>query len=223
MPDITIVCRECGREHKVSEYANVAALKCAGCKAPLELPKKDAPERGISVAQPKPKAPEKMPNAPKVVQAVQKAQTDTVATSSVHDKEVELTKPPWWHAVLAFTAVAGLFGYFLMNFQQYQDYLQYYLWARNILFAGSTILVLVIAYQDSIGFGAACVVFPPFMLWYAWTRLESFFLRGLFLGIIAVLAAEVYYLPEHAIATHVQHVLGEVVTKVDHLIKHAAD
>jgi hypothetical protein len=223
MPDITIVCRECGREHKVSEYAKVESLKCAGCKAPLQLPQKEAPPRGISVAQPKPKAPETMPDAPKAVQAVHKAQGDTVATSSVHDKEVELTKPPWWHAVVCFALVAGLGGYFLTHVNQYQNYLQYYVWARNILFLGTILLVLVIAYHDSMWFTAVSIVFPPYMLWYAWTRLESFALKGLFFGIIAVLVAEVYYLRDYAIATHVQQFLGEVVVTVDDLIERAAE
>lgn len=217
MPDITIVCRECGREHKISEYAKIEKLNCAGCNAPLEMPGRKAPERSITVAQPKPKVPEKMPDAPKVVQS------DTVATSSVHDIEVEITRPPWWQAVLCFAAVAGILGYYLMHWQQYEGYLQYYIWARNILGLGTTILIMVIAYHDAIGHGAVCLVFPPYMLWYAWTRLESYALRGLFFGVVAVLFAEIYYMPEYAVAIHLQEFLGGVVSTVDGLIERAAD
>ena len=220
MPDITVVCRQCGREHKISEYAKIETLNCAECKAPLELPPKTAVRSGISVAPPKPKAPEKTTDA---LRAIKKAQSDTVSTSSVHDKEVELSKPPLWQAILGFAAVAGVLGYFLMHWQEYQGYLQYYIWARNILFLGSSLLLLVIAYHDAIGHGAVCVVFPPYMLWYAWTRLESYALRGVFFGIIAVLFAEIYYLPEYAIYTHVQHFLGELIQTVDGLIERAAE
>ena len=164
-----------------------------------------------------------MPDAPKAVQAVHKAQLDTVATSSVHDKEVELSKPPLWQAILGFLLVAGTMGYFLMHVDQYRGYLQYYIWGRNIVFLGTSLLIIIIAYHDSIGHGAVALLFPPYMLWYAWTRLESYLLKGLFYGIVAVLIAEVYYLREDAIATHVQHFASEFVTTVDGLIERAAE
>ena len=219
MPDIKVVCRECGREHKISEYAKIENLNCAECKAPLVLPKQVSAEASITVAQPK--VPQ--PHAPNPPPAVHQVQVDTVSTASVHDKEVEITKTPWWQAILGFAAVAGLMGYFLMHWQQYEGYLQYYIWGRNIIFLGTSLLILVIAYHDSIGFGAVCIVFPPFMVWYAWTRLESHLLRGVFFGIVAVLVAEVYYLPEYAIALHVQHFLGELVVTIDGLIERAAE
>jgi hypothetical protein len=218
MPDITIVCKECGREHKISEYAKIEKMNCAGCSQPLEMPRKAAAQAGISVRQGPPKVPDKMPDAPKVV-----VESDTVSTSKVHDKEVELSKPPLWQAVVCFGAVAGIMGYFLMHWQQYQGYLQYYLWARNILALGTIVLILVIAYHDAIGHGAVCLVFPPYMLWYAWTRLESYALRGLFFGIIAVLAAEVYYMPEYSVGLKIQEIAGNLVTTVDGLIERAAE
>ena len=229
MPDILIQCPECSREYKVSEYATVDNMKCVTCGAGLSRPSAGydsglAPLRLKGAGRP-PKLAGVVPALPDVPDALAIAGGPVVYAApmvNVHHTEEVQDARRWVAYVVALFVLGALVGFQYYS-KQLESYLTYYIWARNGLAIGSYGLVVLLAFQDHFGPGLVCLFIPPYALFYTATSIESGILRGVFYGMMLVMVAEVYFLPDHSALLAVAELVNALIRDVDGLILKASE
>ena len=227
MADITIKCGKCGRDNTVSEYASVGAVSCASCGQTLELPsgkkaqnrlqmrKLERDDGGVLGA-----------GDPKNTQS--KVAKGTVPVSGVLDdvhKTRQKTKTPlavWgWLLFLAFSGLLVGIEYFVTQVDQ--SFMQWYLMGRLGVWGFITLLVVIVAWEDSSGQGLMCIFVPFYIIYYAFIRVEYYWLRGLFLAVVVGMCAELYYLPKDAAFTRAQLSFNKFIVAVETQMDRASD
>ena len=227
MADILIQCIECSREYHVSEYASGTDLTCGTCGAELILPGRESNTGGLKLR----------PNSetqsfafhppthgiPAPADGPATRSASYAGTEIIHDHEVVLNHPRHWVSwIIAAITIAAFVG-FQYRAGDLSQYMDHYLWSRNVFALFTYLMVVVVAFQDNLGPGALCLLVPPYMLYYTLSSIESSVLRGLFHGALVVLVVEMILIPEHSVIIGVGDALGGVIQDVDGLIKSASD
>ena len=217
MPDITVTCPDCGREYQISEYATIEGLACHTCGASLSRPHMEA-QQGLQLRK---ETPYTVPAAAAPADAGGPV-VHPAPVVAVHHEEVVKESPKWlpWFVLLV---VAGIFIGFQYKAEQFGTYTVYYTWGRNILTLLAYASVVLVAFQDSLGPGALCLLLPPYMLVYAGSSVESGVLRGLLFGITLTLVAETFLFPEQSLFVAMGGNMSELIDTVDGLIVKASD
>jgi hypothetical protein len=125
-----------------------------------------------------------------------------------------------WLAFLVFTA---FMVWFQSTLQHDSGLLTTYNWVRGISFGLIYLLVVVVAFEDHLWQGLLVLVFPPYCLYYALIRLDTYLLRNLFLAMVVSTVAEMHFIPEHALITHAQNGVNEFIRTVEGMIQSAGD
>jgi hypothetical protein len=225
MPDIIIPCRECGREHKISEYAIRQDMSCLTCGAELSKPSQ-APAMGLRLATasgpavPPPLRKGERPTLPQHVAA--SPGESTVPTIQTRPEVPESKESPHWLWLLVALTVGGLLVGFQYKADAWSEYLMMYEWTRTGVVSLAYLLVLLIAFQDGPGPGLLCLVIPPYSVIYAMTSVESRLLQGVFFGALVGLFAEVYFLPDHSILLAAMQEFEQVVAWGDSMLSAAS-
>jgi len=144
-------------------------------------------------------------------------------TSIIHDHEVILNHPRHWVSWFIAAVVAAAFIGFQYRANDFSQYMDHYIWSRNLFALFTYLTVVVVAFQDNLGPGALCLFVPPYMLYYTMSSIESSVLRGLFHAALIVLAVEIVLIPDHSILIGVGDTIGGAIDHVDALIQHASD
>ena len=110
----------------------------------------------------------------------------------------------------------------LYGMQAHTEMLGYYKWVRNIAGPIIYVLLLVVAYRDTTMQGIFCLLFPPYAVYYAFTRADSYILRGAVLGLLIGLGVEAYYLGDASVVAQVQVYVNNVVQGGESLIDQAS-
>jgi hypothetical protein len=87
---------------------------------------------------------------------------------------------------------------------------------------GATLL-LIVAFRDSTIQGLLCLFVLPYAIYYAAVRLESYWIRGIFLGLIVALCAELHFIPSQAFAMRAQQNTAVFIENTSHLITKASE
>lgn len=230
MPDVIVTCRECGAERTISEYAAIDRLTCLICRAPLEKPANAGKGNGLGLRRPPdPKAPPvPLTNAdpPKAeadpLAVVEEITGNRLQDIDVHAGRAEESKNRNWIATLAFMVVALLLVGFQFKHEALSAYTNVYLWTRGLLAAGVYLLVVLVAFQDSLGSGSLCLFVPPYAVVYAGASVESHVLRGAFFAVLLALCTEVYFIRDQSMAMALAHNLNGLIETVDSLIVRAS-
>jgi hypothetical protein len=90
---------------------------------------------------------------------------------------------------------------------------------RLILFLAIHLVVILVAFDDGLLQGFLCLLVPFYIVYYAFTRLESLPLRGAFLAVYVWLLAELYFLPRHSFIQMVQTAFTTQASNVSGLIQ----
>jgi hypothetical protein len=205
-------------------------MLCLVCKAPLGLPTGVKAESGLSLKR------SSNPNSPPVsltdVEAPEDEEISLVDVAQaaagvpiavdVHAGRAEEGQSRGWISLLAFCAVAALLIGFQYKHEDFSSYATFYFWGRNLLAAAVFLLVVLIAFQDNLGSGAVCLFIPPYSLVYVSSNIESHLLRGVFFGVVAALATEVYLMPDASVAGAIGYAMGNLIDTVDNLILRAS-
>ena len=229
MPDILIQCPECSREFKISEYATLENMKCATCGAILSRPESAQRTREPSLRLKRggrpPRLPGVAPTLPDVPDALAIAGGPVVYAApmvDVHQTEEIRDAPRWVSWAVALLVVGTLIGFQYFS-QRLESYLAYYMWARSGLALAAYAMVVVLAFKDHVGPGLICLFLPPYALVYSASSVESGLLRGILYGMVIVLIAEVYFLPEHAALLAAADLVDRMIDNVDGLIIKASE
>lgn len=225
MPDIIITCGECGREHKISEYAVMNHMACLTCGAELMKPE-HVRSSGLRLASATGPAVPPPLAGDGVSLLSSEAMTPPVRMTAAALRGQAEERPQEAPRGLAL-GIAAVVALLLVGFQYQADawshHLALYEWIRTGVLVGSYLLVVMMAFQDGLGMGALCLVIPPYALLYAIMAVESALLRGIFYGAVAGIAAEVYFLADHSLVMALGETFGGIVTWGDSLINSAAN
>lgn len=232
MPDVIVTCRECGAERTVSEYADMERLACLVCRAPLNKPAKESRNLALGLRRPAdPKAPP-VPltnvdppgsaNDPlSVVEEVTSASTG-LQNIDVHAGRAQESKNRNWIAAVAFAVVALLLVGFQFKHEDLSRYMNVYEWTRTLMAGGVYLLVVLVAFQDSLGAGGLCLFLPPYTVMYTGASVESHVLRGVFFAVLFALCTEVYFIRDQSLAMAMAGSINGLIQTVDNLIVRAS-
>lgn len=229
MPDILIQCPECSREYKVSEYATVDNMMCMTCGAQLSRPsrlpglagaalrvKRAGRGGGLGAVAPA------LPDVPDALAIAGGPVVCPAPVVQVHRGEKVREQPRWLSLTVALLVLGALvaFQYFA---DRLDDYVTYYVWVRSGLALVAYGLVVMLAFQDHLGYGALCLVIPPYSLFYTAASVESGVLRGVFYAMVVAALTEVYFLPDHSALLAAGQVVNELIRDIDGLILKASE
>jgi len=202
MADIRIVCSECGQENVFSEYSRPEARRCRKCdtllgegassvKTKLRVRKRDPETDAVPYLQEnKPDPKEEKRESPAAPKKKKSSKTRLKSPSS------------FLLGLLAFIVFGGL----LVALQYYgrddRKILEIYRTVRLFALGLGYLIVLIDAFMESQVSGFLALLFPPYLIYYALVRLDSFWRQGLFMAVVLMLAAEMYFMKDDAIITH---------------------
>ncbi len=208
MADIILKCVSCGRENKVSEYAAAETLVCINCHHALELPEPENKAAKLKIRKLESPQAEMLTGTVRVDSHEERVRVESAVQSAailkdVHKAREKAKRPHAFWSYLTFLITCGV----LIGLQYYlktrPDLMDTYEWARLGFSVIGTILLLVVAFEDSTFQGLLCLL-PPYALYYAAVRLEIYWVQGIFIGVIVALCSELYFMPKQAVITRAQ-------------------
>ena len=207
--DIVLKCVACGRENKVSEYASPETLVCASCHHALEMPEPENKSgklqmRRLEGQQAETLTGEARDNADEEKIRSESAVASAAVLGDVHKAREKVNRPHAFWSYLTFLLACGTLVGLQYMLKQRPDLMETYEWARIGFSAIGSILLLVVAFQDSTFQGLLCLFFLPYAIYYAAVRLEIYWIQGIFMGVIIALCAELYFMPNQAFITQAQ-------------------
>ena len=118
----------------------------------------------------------------------------------------------------------GLGAFFLYNFATTAGWvdMNLYKWFRLALIVIFIIVLIGTAFQQSPIHGMLCMIFPPYILAYTLAFLDSPALKGLIVGIVAWLAAEMYYIKRDSFVVATGQTVSRVISGVNGMIERAS-
>jgi hypothetical protein len=221
MPDVTISCSECAREYKISEYASVEGLACRTCGAKMSKP---THEKDSTLAL-------RSSSSSQMLSDWHPDDDDQTASGpvvhpappvSTHHVE-KVPHAPKWLAGIVMLIVAGILIGFQYKADLFQSYMGEYAIARNVVAAAAYLFVVLAAFQEHIGPGAGCLLFPPYAIVYSMTSVESWLLRGVLYGMVIGLVTETYLLPDDALFMSASKEMNSFIDSVDTMMVRASD
>jgi transcription initiation factor TFIIIB Brf1 subunit/transcription initiation factor TFIIB len=228
--DIILKCPKCGKENKVSEYAVQGSVVCASCQAPLDIPAAEKAMRlqvrKIAHHQRETLTGKESVTRDDVVTRESKAQETAGVLGEVHKARTKVKTPNFVWALIPFLVLtAGLLGaQYMIKFHPEQGgWMHKFVLGRSITYGLVYLLVLLAAFEDSVGQGALCLFIPPYTLYYVFVRLEAYWLRGCFFAMCLSVFAEVYFVPKQAIFTIGQAHFDNFVETVNNLVQRAGE
>jgi hypothetical protein len=206
--DITIRCIGCGKENKVSEYASAETLVCVACHHGLELPEPE--NKAAKLKMRKLESPQAEMLTGEVRSDVQedKVRVESAVASAailkdVHKAREKVKRPHVFWSYLTFLVTCGTLVGLQYMLKQRPDLMETYEWARIGFSAIGSVLLLVVAFEDSTFQGLLCLL-PPYAVYYAAVRLETYWIQGIFMGVIVALCCELHFMPRQAVITRAQ-------------------
>jgi len=228
MADILVKCGACGAEIKVSEYA-AGGVTCTSCGATLNLPSNSKTSARLQVRKIDSHQRATLTDrAPATTAAEDRDRARSAAKAEevlegVHKIRERVKKPrAIWGWLLFLLLGAALIGaqYVIKENAQVA---QYYPITRDVAAAIVSILVIVVAFQDGTGQGLLCLLLPFYILYYAFVRLDSYWIRGLFAAVYLALGTELYFMPSEARIVNLQKEMNQRIESVNKLMQRASE
>lgn len=192
MADLQITCPACSTVNLFSEYSEPTARACRKCGKTLETVATE-PVPGAPVA---PQGDLKFQVAPKKAQAgASDVPTAGRSTPVYNSKKIRGSSEALGFLVflvLSVLLIAPQAGYL-------PEAMPYYLLARYGVVAVAFLLVVAEAFRFSAFAGFFSLLIPPYTIFYAGTRLESHWRKGVFFAMVAMVAAELFFIPSQSL------------------------
>ncbi len=223
MADIHITCPKCGTENTFSEYSLVDTRKCSKCETPL-MAEELLEKKSLTLQNRKANQKVSLQGERIVDRAIEETQSSL--DYKREKKEEKIKRPSFFLGSMVFlTLFIILVGAQYLSHPSGYAYAiriglnpnqihNTYMWLRYVTLALGAMLILIDAFMESQFQGALCLI-PPYMIWYALTRVGSPWKQGTFIAIVAMLVAEMYFLRPEAILTHVSQKVNASITYVE--------
>jgi hypothetical protein len=228
MADLNLNCPSCGKTFTMSEFALGAGLKCVYCGQPVSAPPRGAATGGLRVRA---SAGGSDP-VPLTAAAAERENLDRAAAASAAPDETMARvykareKPRGSGALIGWVIFLGVFLALVSLQRAIQDgaaVLDAYNWFRGLLGAVVFLLVLVMAFEDAVGHGVAALLFPPYAIYYALVRIETYWVRSLFLALFLALFSELYFIREEAAILKAQQAFNRLIEGGEQMIQRAGE
>ena len=204
MADVPVQCAQCGQTLTLSEYSLDAGVVCPTCKTPL-------------------------PAAVSANGAALKLKTPVVSSTSILEREANVLpgtrgkaveirrqrRPRPMLGLLLFVVAAGVMLGWQWLASRNGAMIESYGWARYGLLGMVWVLVMLEAFQDSNGQGLACLLIPFYVLFYAASRVNSYWRQALFFAAVVTVMAEPYQLPKASLILQSQTAFAGFVQQVE--------
>ena len=227
MADVILKCLECGKENKISEYASPETRICASCHHALQIPEQEKKSARLQMRRIENRQAETLTGgiADYVLdEKVRREFSHTAADvlSDIHKMRKKVKHPHAFWGYLTFLIASGILIGLQYQMKQHPDLIQTYELVRIGISAIGAILLLIAAFQDNTFQGLLCLFVLPYAIYYVAVRLESYWLRGILLGIIVALCAELYFIPSQAFAMRAQQNTAIFIENTSHFITKAS-
>ena len=223
MADVNIICPSCGRSCTVSEFASAETLACPVCARRLELPDADRSPR-LKVRKGVDVNPSTTASSISVFEAAQTSSDLPSSTiNEVHKVRGKVKGPAKWLGWLVFLLLGSLLIGAQYYLQQDMSYLTIYQRSSWCIYGIIFFIVLLFAAEDSYLQCILCLLVPCYVIYYAFSRMESNLLRGAFLAVAASLGAEIYFLHDQALIMILQRQANALIESVGKLIQRAGE
>ncbi len=226
MADINITCPSCGKSCTVSEFVAAETLACPACSGRLQLPNADHGPR-LKVRKMTSDEGSTLTSEHAISPLISEARISDQPLSTIgnaHKVRGTIKGPARFLSFLLFLVLAGLFvgaQYFIQ--QQGAQYLVLYQRISWGVYALLYFLVLLVAAEDSYLQAILCFLLPFYVVYYAFTRMESLLLRGAFMAVIVSLGAEIYFLKNAALLMLAQEQMNQLIEGGSNLIQRAGE
>jgi len=214
MADIKIVCGKCGAENTFSEYSRAESRICTKCgeslKSESKLEKSRLKVRNLDGDDGK----TTLGGAP--LEAVgSKKKKETVEAGEEKRKPQKKTKQSASSSILLGLFVFLLFGGLLVAGQYFgrddagimKIYLNVRLFALGLAFA----IVVIDAFHEGQIPGFLALLIPPYLVYYALARLDSFWRQGIFFAVVIMLGTELVYVRNESILLYCDNFIANQI------------
>ena len=134
----------------------------------------------------------------------------------------ERTAPRIWHGWVALVLLSliliGLQSGLLGNPDS-----GWYFKIRLFLFPVIYLSVIVAAFREGYLPGILCLILPPYLLYYAVSRTDMYYIRGAFVAMLVSLACELHYDSERSFLAHVEITFNDVINSGSDAIHRAGN
>lgn len=216
MADLQVVCPSCSTDNLFSEYSEPEARMCRKCGQALGQSTGE-PAMGEAVA---PQEELKFQVTPRRAQAgAHDVPTAGRSVPVYSARKVRGSSPVL--GILVFLALSALLiapqaGYLPKAMPNY-------LLARYGVVAVAFLLVVAEAFRFSAFAGFFCLLLPPYTVFFAGTRVESHWRKGVFFAMVAMMAAELYFIPRDAMLNEWGAWVNQRIDAVGRGIQRAGD
>ena len=227
--DRVAICPDCGARQSLSPHAAIVQIKCLDCGTMMSTASGNRyeEERALEAAAPA------LRLADEAKREIDRTQVENVAppapaleTLMQHEepKRKFLDIPPFgtWLGWGVLFLVIGVMATFQFHADVLGAFRPHYVAARNVLLLGVGLWVIVDAWTESYAHGLGTLLFPPYLLLYAISRVDSYVLRALVFGSLAGLVGEALLIPGDSMIMQAGPALQELIENVDGAILSAS-
>ncbi len=208
MADIKIVCSACETENTFSEYARPESRVCRECGQSLTT--EGAVERKkLSLRSMSSEDGEKVTLRGAEKGAKEKPRPSDhseESTTAPHKKDatrVRLKSPSSFIlGLLVFILLTALLVGLQYFGQTDAELREIYSLVRLVALALAYLAVLIDAFREGQVPGFLALLFPPYLIYYAIAKLDSFWRQGVFFAVIVMLGAELHFMKDDAAVIH---------------------
>ncbi len=227
MADCTLACTSCGKTTTISEFTEPDARKCPSCGA--ALPAISTPKTGALSLRLREEGADASTKWMGKSQETGRNNTRAAAPvtggarlfAATGTERVRTSSS--MSGLIVFLVVGGLSvggAWYVRDSAEWRDV--YYLWRWGLL-AVSALIVIVDAFREGAGHGLLCLCFPPYLVWYAMTRVESYWIQAVVGGALALLIADFFWLSNHSIVSITSKVVEQFIDGVGDVIHRAGE
>lgn len=216
MADLQVVCPSCSTSNLFSEYSEPAARVCRQCRQVLgqstgepAMGEAAAPQEKLKFQIAPQRAKSGAPDIPTAGRSV-----PVYSASKVRGSSPVL-------GILVFLALSALLIAPQAGFLP--KAMPNYLLARYGVVAVAFLLVVAEAFRLSVFAGFFCLLLPPYTVFFAGARVESHWRRGVFFAMVAMMAAELYFIPSDAMLSKWGAWVNQRIDAVGQGIQRAGD
>ena len=230
MADVELGCPKCGLRVTVSEYVGEEGRICMACGGALQIPEEAWPameaaqaSSGLRVRRRTQADAVSVRGDPLPTGAVGHAEAERVIPNAVADPKAGRSPWPRVIGVLVFLLTAALFigPQFLAD--GHPAVRDAYLSMRYGAWALVWLIVVIDAWREGTFYGLGSLLFPPYALAYAVSRMESYWAKALVFATLIALAAELHFLGADASVHRMGAAVERGIVSVGNLIERAGD
>ena len=228
--DLVATCPDCGRRQTFSAHVTITDMICEDCGSTMSAASGMTYKERRALEAASPMA---LRLATDAYHEVEPRPVDDIAPPAPaletlmkkrEPKQKFFEVPPFgsWVGWSVLLLVIALMATFQFHMDVLAAYRPHYVAGRNILLVGVAAWVIVDAWSEGYAHGLGTMLFPPYLLLYAISRVDSYVLRALVFGSLAGLVGEALLIPGDSLIMQAGPSFQGLMENVDGLIQSAS-